>query len=371
MSKKNEKKAVREKKERKARAQDAVRAVLDREELLKTLKVSLDFIQKGALPVLQHIRFAAKGDVCRISATDLESAWTKEMPSRGGDIDRLIPADIFYKEVKALGSDVGEVELAFQEASVSVNKRCEIFTAGSADFPELPKVSGSEYKVDGLPVLCSRVVVAASTDQSRYNINSVFFDLKRGKLVATDGHRLHYEAVEKAEPSFSLSREAVALMVKHSCADEFTLGKEALAVGLGGGLMLTRLKGQDYPDYERFLVNENPVKVAFRAGDLLKVLEGAMPMVDANSSAKGVNLAINGRLVIRSQSPGLGNYKWHISCTAEGKKEKELVIGVNAKYLVDAVRSFASDNVVLEVKDPLSPFLVNKKALIMPMRVVQ
>ncbi len=235
---------------------------------------------------------------------------------------------------------------------------------------ELPKVKGAEFRIAGLSDLCGKVVVAASTDQYRYNLNSVFFDLKKCRIVATDGHRLHYEPVEKAGPCFSLPREAASLMVKHSCSDEFTLADEFVSVALAGGVMTAKLKGQDFPDYERVLVEEQPVKVAFKALDLLKVLEGALPMVDAGGSDKGINLVINGRMVIRSQSPGLGNYKWHIGCTTEGKNVKELVIGINAKYLIDAVRSFAvSDNVVLEIHDPMSPFLVNKKALIMPMRV--
>lgn len=374
MVKKNLKGTKKSKAIKKAKT-EVTKVAIDHSELTSTLKIALDFIEKkNYLPALTHIRLTSDGAVCVIRATDLNVSWKKEIPCKGGAVDRLIPAELFYKEIKALSDDVSLAELVFNKASVSVNGRCEIFTLSVADYPETPEADGADISTSCLCICVSNVIAAASKDEYRHNINGVFFDLKKGRLVATDGHRLHIEDAKEADASFILSRKAAILIVKHQVPDGIVAGDKAVFFKLGGGVMMARTLDVDYIDYEAVMPKKLPIKVIFNAAEMLKILEGAVPMIDGGG-IRGVCLTINGKLEVKSQSEGLGNYLWHIPCEAEGKKEGEIAIGVNAGYIIDAVKSFANWQgaepcpVVMELKDPESPFLINKKALIMPMRL--
>jgi len=44
-------------------------------------------------------------------------------------------------------------------------------------------------------------------------------------------------------------------------------------------------------------------------------------------------------------------------------------IRFNAKYIIEAIKSFASQEVVLELSQPDGPCLVNSRAVVMPMRL--
>lgn len=353
---------------------EPVKVAIDRKEFSDSLKLALDFTEKKGLHVLNTIRFVSKSEVCTVHATDLDVSFTKSLPAKGGEIDRLIPAEVLYKEIRALDPDIIGVELDFRNDVVSVNGRCEIVTLPAKDFPKVPNVKGAEYIGTTLPAAAAKVVCAASTDEYKHNMKGIFFDLVNGKVVATDGHRLHYEEVDKTDASFILSRKAVALMTRHSASSIYTIGKNSVSMRLGGGVMTARFQDGDFPDYKKIISLENPIKVTFKASDLLRVIEGALPMVDKTSAVKGVALTINGSLVVQSQTPGLGNYKWQILCASEGKGDEEVAIGFNASYIIDAIKAYApgkeNDGVMLELHDSLSPCIFNKRAIIMPMRLI-
>jgi hypothetical protein len=59
------------------------------------------------------------------------------------------------------------------------------------------------------------LLAAASSDATRYNLNGVYVDVDEGRLVATDGHRLHLQSIADAPAdllglpgSLTLPREA-------------------------------------------------------------------------------------------------------------------------------------------------------------------
>ena len=149
------------------------------------------------------------------------------------------------------------------------------------------------------------VLHAASTDSTRYNLNSVRFEAD-GSLVATDGHMLAVVKPETEEADggidpFVISLESAKTLNKGTrgkqnvgaCVDrDATNGNGSLRVTLSDGSALELPKvefGDDgfYPDWQQ-VMPKNGRKIEHRVGLSLHVLERMVTIArQATETRKG------------------------------------------------------------------------------------
>jgi DNA polymerase III sliding clamp (beta) subunit (PCNA family) len=190
-------------------------------------------------------------------------------------------------------------------------------------------------------------------------------DLGKGKVVATDGSRLHADDIEaNGGPALVVPASAVRLLCKFKGESLITLpcpeGKHA-AFSVAGGTLTARLMEGNYPDWEQVMPTRL-VTTTFAASEFLTLIEGAKPL------AQGViRLTINGALVISSEAEH-GKYEWRIPCIVEKPREGELSYSFNHEYLIDAIRAFPAERVSLGTPETYGACLVNGKAIVMPIR---
>ncbi len=126
------------------------------------------------------------------------------------------------------------------------------------------------------------------------------------------------------------------------------------------GLLTARLMEGAFPDYEN-VIPVPEAKAAFAASEFLSLIEGAKPLTDGV-----VRLTVNGALVISSTAEE-GSYQWRIPCETEGL-ETDLAYSFNHKFLVDAIKAYPSERVVLGLPLSYGACLINGKAVVMPVR---
>lgn len=351
---------------------EPVLITFDRKEIEKALTVARDFTNRAdTMPILTHVHLSATDAGCRVTATDLERTWTTLISSQGGTISRCVPLNTLLKEIKALHSDILTAELKFTGDWVEVNGRCRIVTVDGREFPVLPATTGTKVEISGLSDLLNRVLPAAGESDTRYTLNTVLVDLECGHIVATDGHRLHIDDIAAVAEGRKIMfpRKTAVLAAKHEVSGAFEIADNWVVMDLSGGQMFSRLVEGTYPAYDQVIPKENPIKVRFQGAELLKILEGALPLCRNDA----VKITVNGRLEVATSNPDLGDYNWRMPCRSEGKGDEVLTVGLNAKYVIDAVKSFTTkenDEVTLELPEkPLAPCILNGKAVIMPMRI--
>lgn len=343
-----------------------------REDIESALKLAQNFIEKkGSLPILSHVHFRAGKDNIKIEATDLVKSWNKTLSIKGDSISRCIPFDILTREIKALSPDIKTISLKFNPNSVQVNGRCEIFTLPSTEFPAIKDFEGSKVEVEGLGEKLKRVIPAAGKEDTRYILNGVLIDLEKGHVVATDGHRLHYENIKavKGVGKIVIPLDSACLIAKYAALIvTMKIDKSFVSLTMDGGKMTSSLLEGNYPDYNELLSKQTDMTVTYKGSDFLRVLEGALPLT---TKGNGITLTIDGQIEIKSQNPDLGHYEWHIPCESNCNDKKEFVIGFNAGYLIDAIRAYTmkDDKVIMGFGDSLSPCRINTKAVVMPVRV--
>jgi DNA polymerase-3 subunit beta len=356
--------------------------------------------RKSTMPILSHVLLEArKGNALHVSATDLDLSVSSE---HGVNVEVVkegalaVPAKNLFEIVRSL-PPTEKVSLK-KAGNNYLELRCgpsefRIVGLPAEDFPALPKFEKVAF-VDVVPAdLLAQIdctAFAASNDETRYNLNGVFFEPQAGvlRMVATDGHRLSL-AEKKLEGSFGLKKGVIlprkGLAELKKLLAEAQEGGEAAQAELGfvdnaavyrrPGLVLSmRLIDGVFPDYKQVIPRAGEKVVKLGRARFLETLRRISLLSTDKSHAVRLELAPN-LLRVSSQNPDLGEAKEELPVEYAGAPLK---IGFNARYLIDVLVALSSEDVVFELADDLSPGVLRPAteggdpgytAVVMPMRI--
>ncbi len=367
-------------------------------ELAKALGRSQGIVEKkSTMPILSHVLLEAKkGTELHVSATDLDLAVSSEHACEVLKEGALaVSAKHLYEIVRSLP----EQQVTLKKAS---NNYLEVRSGPSEfrivglpaeDFPALPRFDKVPF-VSVAPAdileMIERTQFAVSNDETRYNLNGVFFEPAGGavRMVATDGHRL--SLCEKQLPGdFGLKRGVILPKkglheLRKLLAEAAESGEEKPEAKLGfvensaifrrpGVVLVMRLIEGMFPDYRQVIPKAGEKVLSVGRDRFLQTLRRVSLLSSDKANAVKLDLA-KGVLRVLSQNPDLGEAKEEVPVEYAGEPIK---IGFNAKYLTDVLSVVKSDDVALELADDLSPGVLRGSgepdqgftAVVMPMRI--
>jgi DNA polymerase-3 subunit beta len=344
--------------------------------------------RKNTLPILSHFLLTAQAEGAVIHATDLELGYkgsldatvnkpgTITLPARKTyDILRELPAGM---QVTLAVENQGWVRLAAGTATFKVP------CLPAEEYPALPRVDEADFvslDSDTLEDMIHKTTFATSSDETRYTLSGVLLvsDGNSTTMVATDGHRLAH-----IKRPLTLGR-ALRMIVPRKALEEvgrFALDSEAQEIELaalenhlvfqkGRSVLVTRLIEGQFPDYEGVIPKQFTRRVTVEHERLLRALRRVSLL--SNEKTKPVKIEFErDSLTLRSNTPEMGEAVEQIPAAYDGEA---MVMGFNARYLLDALAVMADEQIALELNDPLSPGVVRPLAddqyfyVIMPMRV--
>lgn len=349
--------------------------------------------KKSTMPILSSVLVEAKktpeGGRVTVSAYDLEVGVSGEHPAevtKEGSV--ALQAKSLYEIIKNLPENVVVLKKGANNRVEISSGTAEFKIVGQSaeEFPALPKVENIPFvQVEAGSVLemIEKTQFAISTDETRYNLNGVFFDPADDgvRMVATDGHRL--SLIEKQlAGKFGLKRGVIiprkGLMELRRLLSEETSTPGELGFSESSGVfrrqglvMVMRLIDGQFPDYMQVIPSETGKVIALPRARFLETLRRVALISADRMSAVKIELAKN-LLRVTSQNPDLGEAKEDLVVEYAGEPMR---IGFNARYVQDVLTSIETDQVGLELADELSPGVlrpVGEKgyvAVIMPMRI--
>src|SRR5438132_370279 len=231
-----------------------------------------------------------------------------------------------------------------------------------------------------LPELLAQTSFAISHDETRYALNGILFVLqgKDVQMVATDGHRL---AMSKRSLGRGIGgmtgivpRKAVIEIMRVLGAGEdvqIAITDNQFVLQMPNFVMAARLIEGQFPNYEAVIPKAHPGRLIVSRTAFAAALRRVAVMAEERN--KPVKLALTpASLRLTASSQDLGEAEEALEVQYSGD---ELVIGFNSRYLLDAISAIEQDQIVLELKDALSPGVVKSVedegycCVIMPMRV--
>ncbi|MDJ0866932.1 MAG: DNA polymerase III subunit beta [Myxococcota bacterium] len=351
--------------------------------------------KRNSMPILANALLTATQDGegrLEIAATDLgvgiRGIHQAKVSKPGG---LTVSARKLFEIVRELPDEPVELTATANSYLEIVCARSRFTLAGttSEEFPTLPEISPGKMgsiQAAVLSTMIERTMYAASSDETRYNLNGVYVELQdegaRMRMVATDGHRLALvdrnvgDEAQGLASGVILPRKALAelkRLVDEDDADEIDIGFEgnsALARKGEVTLMMRLIEGE-FPNYQQ-VIPQAPVHRVVVAGDLLAQAMRRVSLLSVERS-RAVRLELGeGRMVVSSSNPDLGEASEELDLDYRGEP---LTMGFNARYLLDCLAAFHAKEVEIAVADELSPALLrptddeDSLAVVMPMRL--
>jgi len=352
--------------------------------------------KRNSMPILANTLIEAsttegeKG--LQLAATDLEvglrSRHVAKVEKAGG---LTISAKKLFEIVRELPDDHIELEA---NASSYLEIRCNRsrFTlAGTAaeEYPTLPEFSPEKTVPVSTALLSAMIdctMYAASVDETRYNLNGVYFEVLPDtgviRLVATDGHRLACVDREIEGDISALSSGVIiprkGLGELKRLVDEADAEQIDLAFAQNTGLarkgdvtLVMRLIEGEFPNYNQVIPKDVSRHLILAADPLIHSLRRVALLSSERNRAVKLELG-DGQLVISSSNPDLGDAREELDVDYGGES---LTIGFNARYLLDAVGAIGTKDIRMSFQDELSPARVSPPddettlGVVMPMRI--
>jgi len=368
--------------------------VVKRDILLK----SLNFVQgvvekKNTLPILSNVLIQLKDKKLSIVATDLDIIFYDEISDVKiiNEGSTTTSAAILYDILRKISSNS---ELSFDLKSEnklslkSDNADFNLLCLPTDNFPTFAdEFEGQEISLNNnrFLKLLNKTKISISNDDTRHYLNGVYLHLTESNSrnfltgVATDSHRLSSSSLEIENnsefTSLILPRKTVfqlcSLITETSDQLKMQTSENKIKFTLGSIKLISKVIDGKFPDYKKVVPTNNDKTLVVSSKDFISSIERVASV--SLDKKEGVKLVINNdnvQLSVNSANSGEGNEKIKANFSSEN-----LTISFNSKYLVDIASEVEDQNLKMNLKDSVSPVLIedasdkNSYYVIMPMKI--
>lgn len=372
-----------------------MKLLVDRSFLLKALGHAQGVVERRTIsPILSNILLTAEEGHLVLTATDLDMSVVEKMPATIETMGATtVAASTLYDIVRKF-PDGTEVELMEKPENNHLVIRC-----GRSRFnlPTLPAKDFSTLKTTDLPhqftlsaadlkYLIDSTRFAISTEETRYYLNGIYLHSRTHnnelilRAVSTDGHRLAMADIPEPKgaagiPDVIIPRKTVLELAKllEGVDSNVTvsLSLTQIMFAIGRTLIVSRLIDGTFPDYEKVIPAENQHLLTVDCKKFAEAVDRVATV--SNEKSRGVKLTIEPQKVIISVSSldqGMGVEE--LEAAYNGKR---LVMGFNARYLLDIAQQILGDTLSFYLSDENSPAILKGGAtqrvlyVLMPMRL--
>lgn len=342
---------------------------------------------KMTVPVLEGILISAEDGKITLSAYNLENGLTKEIEAsvkKSGQI--VISAKVLNGILHSLNGETVTISaddrlMCHIESGTAV---FDIMGMAAVDFPEIPTVAESKKIniVAGiLKDMVRRTIFAvAPTEGTRPILTGINFELDDGflKLVAIDGYRLAIRK-EKVNINESLSfvvsgravNETVKIITDEDAEISVYIGRRHICFEVEGYKFISQLLDGEFIDYKKTIPESYTQKLSVNVKDITEIIERISLIISDNFTTP-IRCIINKDETIFSCATSVGRATERAALNLEGESFE---IGLNSKYLLEALRASEYENVNICFNGGSAAVVITPETddtftyMIMPMRL--
>jgi DNA polymerase-3 subunit beta len=363
--------------------------IIARDELMKPLGYVTGVVERRqTLPVLSNVLIRSDGENLKLTGTDLEVEVTAAAKPRSADEGTMtVPARKLYDICRALpaGAEI-KLELKGEKAVLHSGKsRFTLLTLPGADFPSVEVAAWDTVFTmpqERLKRVLDCTQFCMAHQDVRYYLNGLLLELGENRLraVATDGHRMGLSEVELSvgeaiECQVIVPRKGVheigRLLAAAGETAEIRLSPNHIRVSVENVALTSKLVDGRFPDYAQVISPTHQQAMHIKRTALAEAL-GRVAIL-ANEKYRGARFALRPDvLVVTAHNPEQEEAEEEIPASYSGK---EIEIGFNVNYVIDAVNGLEGEEIELGVNDPnsscvlQSPDSNDTRYIVMPMRL--
>ena len=326
---------------------------------------------KTTMPILECILIDATVDIIKLTANDMELGIQTEID---GDIREhgmiAIDAKIFSEIVRKLpDSDIViETDEKDQMTITCEKAKFDIMGRSGEDFSYLPVIEKTETVTISqftLKEVIRQTIFSIADNESNKLMTGELFEISNGMLrvVSLDGHRISIRRIELKDecqdhkivvPGKTLTEISKILSGEAESQVSMYFTGNHIVFEFDRTVVVSRLIEGEYFKIDQMLSSDYETKVRINKRDFLNCIDRATLLVKEGDK-KPIIINIGDdvmELRIKSQ---FGSMNEDIMITKEGK---DLMIGFNPKFLIDALRVIDDEEVDLYLMNAKAPCFI-------------
>ena len=326
---------------------------------------------RSTLPILSSVLISTTEDRLSIRATDLEISQIIYIPSK---IEGEGSIAVQHRTLLEITNEIPEGEL---EIEVSEKGKVNITTTFGTysimgkpvdEFPSLPEIDDQQSVQIGAPILkriIEKTSFAVSRDELKPSLLGVLFQFQEDglKAVATDGHRLaKHTRTDYGDGGYKGDNiiPVKFLNILHSYLDgddmiTLKVSDNHIMMDSQETALYTRIIDERFPDYDSVFPTDNDKRMVISRTDFLAAVKRVSIFSNKTTHQIALRISGDGLEVTTEDVETVSSAKEKLECKYEGE---DLLIGYNSNYLRDILNHIDGDEVVMELRSPVSAAVV-------------
>lgn len=346
--------------------------VCDKSNLIEGINIVMKAIpSKTTMEILECVVIEVKEDRIKLIANDLQigiETLIEGNIKQEGSV--AIGAKVFFEIIRKLPND--QVEISVDD-NYHMNITCgkakfNIAAKSTEEFPFLPNIvkeksiSISQFT---LKDVIRQTVFSVSDNENSKVMTGELFEIHESqlKVVSLDGHRISirkvplkesYEDISVIIPGKTLIE--ISKIINGGIDDEVEIyftDKHVLFV-FEDTLVLSRLIEGEYYKIDKMLSSDYETKIRVNKKQMLDCIDRATLLLK-ESDKKPVIIEIKDERMRFAMISSIGTMNEDIDSVKEGK---DILIGFNPKFLMDALRVIEEEEITMYMINPKAPCFI-------------
>ena len=346
--------------------------VCKKSELLKGVNiVSKAVPSKTTMSILECILIDASTNQIKLTANDMELGI--ETVIEGDILEKgivAIDAKIFSEIVRKLpDNDVTvETDENFKTKIICEKAKFDISGKSGEDFSYLPYIEKTDFisvSQFNLKEIIKQTISSISDNENNKMMTGELFEVQNNmlKVVSLDGHRVSIRNLELKEsyadrkvivPGKTLMEVSKILSGELEDLVHIFFTRNHIVFEFDETTVVSRLIEGEYFRIEQMLSSDYETKVKVNKKELLNCIDRATLLIKEGDKKPIIIQIENGEMRLKITS-GIGSMNEEIVIKKEGK---DILIGFNPKFLIDALRVIDDEMVTLYLVNPKAPCFI-------------
>lgn len=349
-----------------------MKIICSKSDLVKGVSIVAKAVpSKTTMPILECILIDATTDIIKFTANDMELGIQTEIK---GDIEErgmiAIDAKIFSEIVRKLPENDVTIttDENLQTTIVCEKAKFDISGKPGEEFSYLPaieKEDSIEISQFTLKDVIRQTIFSISDSENNKMMTGELFEIKNNMLrvVSLDGHRISIRRINLKDdvnenklivPGKTLIEVSKILSGEAESMVDISYTKNHVVFEFDQTVVVSRLIEGEYFKIDQMLSNDYETKVRINKKELLNCIDRATLLVKEGDK-KPIIININEDVMELKIKSMIGSMNEEIYINKEGK---DLMIGFNPKFLLDALRNIDEEEVTLYLMNAKAPCFI-------------
>lgn len=326
---------------------------------------------KTTMTILECILIDATTDIIKLTANDMELGIQTEI--EGSIMERgmiAIDAKIFSEIVRKLPDNDITIETNENLQTTITCEKAKFDIAGKQgeEFSYLPvieKEDSIEISQFTLKEVIRQTIFSISDSESNRLMTGELFEIKGDvlRIVSLDGHRISIRKIRLKNrvndrklvvPGKTLLEVSKILSGEAESMVDISYTDNHIVFEFGDTVVVSRLIEGEYFKIDQMLSNDYDTKVKINKKELLNCIDRATLFVKEGDK-KPIIINIGDEIMELKIKSQIGSMNEEIMISKEGK---DLLIGFNPKFLIDALRVIDEEEVTLYLMNAKAPCFI-------------